>query len=163
MNKIYCTYKTQNRDGYFYIGRGKYKAVMTGSYTGSGTFYKEFRALNPAGWKTEIILGPVTLEEAKASEISLVTGKLIENEFCLNLRIMAKGNYDITDAYNRFKKLCPEYHKRLVIQKAYEFRCNWEAVMGRQWENVEVLSFEDSNEILKNAHQPFAAYYMGTL
>lgn len=163
MHKIYCTYKTQNRDGYFYIGRGKYKEVICGLYTGSGTFYKEFRRINPVGWSTEVLEGPLTLIEAKAAEAKLVNADLVCQELCLNLRIMAKGKCEANSVYERFQRLCTEYHKQLAISKAYNLRCEEAQMEGESTDSIGLLTFEESNRFLRDAHLPYAAYHIAFL
>lgn len=159
--QIYCVYKTTNKDGYFYIGRGKHLEVVRGKYHGSGTFYKEFRRLNPLGWKTEVLHGPICIEEAKALEVSYVNYDLVSNELCLNMKIMGSTRgCKNPGVYERFRKLCPEFNKNMAIQKAYEARLSYAIVDGGDVNQIEPLSFEESNRYLKNHWLPYAAHFM---
>jgi hypothetical protein len=93
----WCVYISQHPKGFFYKGKGKTEAVLTGKYKGSGTYFKaavEFGNLPWDEWTSSVI---ATFDEeevvngkdpgevkAYAYERDYITDLDLCNPYCLN-------------------------------------------------------------------------------
>lgn len=85
--KIYCTYKTYHKTGFYYFGRSTIDAIDA-DYKGSG---RKLWAMwmNPKtprhAWICEILETFETLEDCKNAEAMLVNSVTLTDGFCVNL------------------------------------------------------------------------------
>lgn len=97
----WCIYISRHPSGFYYKGKGKTKAVLSGKYKGSGTYFRaawEFGGLHWDEWVSEVIetfdeqdraldipkgrdLGEVA---AYKRELTWITDEDLVNPYCLN-------------------------------------------------------------------------------